>query len=193
MRKIPKSSRSAPSLKVATNDTTIGALTRPREQRTENSEQSARQARDGQNRCASGVSRRPICPICPTAMPETARIRKPPITPIGADWGPAPAGRTARMDWKSQRTRRTQSTAQEAGRACAQGARPARGACRGMAGFARHALVLGSPPAQLRPIGPIRPICPTAMSFWHVADVPGVQGELLPAGAWGSAPHLPIS
>ena len=22
---------------------------------------------------------------------------------------------------------------------------------------------------------------------WHVADVPGVQGELLPAGAWGSA------
>ena len=24
---------------------------------------------------------------------------------------------------------------------------------------------------------------------WHVADVPGVQGELLPAGAWGSAPH----
>ena len=26
--------------------------------------------------------------------------------------------------------------------------------------------------------------------LWHVADVPGVQGELLPAGAWGSAPHL---
>ena len=25
--------------------------------------------------------------------------------------------------------------------------------------------------------------------LWHVADVPGVQGELLPAGAWGSAPH----
>ena len=67
------------------------------------------------------------------------------------------------------------------------------GACRGMAGFARHALVLGSPPAQLRPIGPMRPICPTALSFWHVADVPGVQGELLPAGAWGSAPHPPIS
>ena len=34
---------------------------------------------------------------------------------------------------------------------------------------------------------------PTYMSYrdvlWHVADVPGVQGELLPAGAWGSAPH----
>ena len=29
--------------------------------------------------------------------------------------------------------------------------------------------------------------------LWHVADVPGVQGELLPAGAWGSAPHPPIS
>ena len=28
------------------------------------------------------------------------------------------------------------------------------------------------------------------IAFWHVADVPGVQGELLPAGAWGSAPHL---
>ena len=67
------------------------------------------------------------------------------------------------------------------------------GAWRGMAGFARHALVLGSPPAQLRPIGPIRPICPTALSFWHVADVPGVQGELLPAGAWGSAPHPSIN
>ena len=25
------------------------------------------------------------------------------------------------------------------------------------------------------------------------SDVPGVQGELLPAGAWGSAPHLPIN
>ena len=46
---------------------------------------------------------------------------------------------------------------------------------------------------QLRPISPIRPICPTASSSWHVADVPGVQGELLPAGAWGSAPHLLIS
>ena len=27
-----------------------------------------------------------------------------------------------------------------------------------------------------RPIGPIRPICPTASPMWHVADVPGVQG-----------------
>ena len=26
--------------------------------------------------------------------------------------------------------------------------------------------------------------------LWHVADVPGVQGELLPAGVWGGAPHL---
>ena len=26
------------------------------------------------------------------------------------------------------------------------------------------------------------------IACWHVADVPGVQGELLPAGAWGSAP-----
>ena len=25
---------------------------------------------------------------------------------------------------------------------------------------------------------------------WHVADVPGVQGELLPAGVWGGAPHI---
>ena len=27
-----------------------------------------------------------------------------------------------------------------------------------------------------RPIGPIRPICPTASPMWHVADVPGVRG-----------------
>ena len=26
------------------------------------------------------------------------------------------------------------------------------------------------------------------VACWHVADVPGVQGELLPAGVWGSAP-----
>ena len=32
----------------------------------------------------------------------------------------------------------------------------------------------------------VLPRCP----MWHVADVPGVQGELLPAGVWGSAPHL---
>ena len=25
--------------------------------------------------------------------------------------------------------------------------------------------------------------------LWHVVDVPGVQGELLPAGVWGGAPH----
>ena len=31
--------------------------------------------------------------------------------------------------------------------------------------------------------------------LWHVVDVPGVgvQGELLPARVWGSAPHPPIS
>ncbi len=29
--------------------------------------------------------------------------------------------------------------------------------------------------------------------LWHVADVPGVQGELLPAGAWGSAPPIRLS
>ena len=33
-------------------------------------------------------------------------------------------------------------------------------------------------------------LCGLRVAFWHVADVPGVQGELLPAGAWGSAPHL---
>ena len=38
-----------------------------------------------------------------------------------------------------------------------------------------------------------------AAAFYRVvqlarpSDVPGVQGELLPARAWGSAPHLPIS
>ena len=38
-----------------------------------------------------------------------------------------------------------------------------------------------------------------AAAFYRVvqlarpSDVPGVQGELLPAGAWGSAPHLLIS
>ena len=26
------------------------------------------------------------------------------------------------------------------------------------------------------------------VACWHVADVPGVQGELPPAGVWGSAP-----
>ena len=42
------------------------------------------------------------------------------------------------------------------------------------------------------------PLCFSCLSgsiirrTWRVADVPGVQGELLPAGAWGSAPHLPI-
>ena len=61
-----------------------------------------------------------------------------------------------------------------------------------------------------RLICPIRPICPIAafwqemlecatakalcraassVALWHVADVPGVQGELLPAGVWGGAPR----
>ena len=61
-----------------------------------------------------------------------------------------------------------------------------------------------------RLICPVRPICPIAafwqemlecatakalcraassVALWHVADVPGVQGELLPAGVWGGAPH----
>ena len=57
------------------------------------------------------------------------------------------------------------------------------------------------------PASPASPVSPAGASFWHVVDVPGVQGELLPAGAWGSrgcrenfslpgrgaAPHIPIS
>ena len=39
---------------------------------------------------------------------------------------------------------------------------------------------------------PASPESPVGRAYWHVADVPGVQGELLPAGAWGSAPQ-PIS
>ena len=35
---------------------------------------------------------------------------------------------------------------------------------------------------------PASPESPVGHAYWHVADVPGVQGELLPAGAWGSAP-----
>ena len=98
----------------------------------------------------------------------------------------------ARSD-KPSTAKDTKSTTQGAGRACAQGARPARGPVG--AWRASHAMLWfgGVLRRSRRPICPIRPICPTALSFWHVADVPGVQGELLPAGAWGSAPHLPIS
>ena len=62
-----------------------------------------------------------------------------------------------------------------------------------MAGFARHALGLGNlaakPPSYLSYMS----YSSYRAALWHVADVLGVQGELLPAGVWGSAPHLPIS
>ena len=77
-----------------------------------------------------------------------------------------------------------------AGRACAQGTRPARGPVE--AWRASH--------ATLWFLGVHRRQPPSYMSyrsyrdgFWQVADVPGVQGELLPAGVWGSAPYPPIS
>ena len=43
-----------------------------------------------------------------------------------------------------------------------------------------------------RPYGATGETTIHSFNFWYIADVPGVQGELLPAGAWGSAPHLPI-
>ena len=42
---------------------------------------------------------------------------------------------------------------------------------------------------QNRPCGAMDKAAGPSFAYWHVADVPGVQGELLPAGAWGSAPH----
>ena len=55
------------------------------------------------------------------------QCKEPQITQIWADLGPATAGRTASVFWESQRTQRTQRGGAGAGRACAQGARPARG------------------------------------------------------------------
>ena len=56
-----------------------------------------------------------------------------------------------------------------AGRACAQGTRPARGACRGMAGFARHAL--GSWESSGVSRSPSCPICPMGPTA-KLGDVP---------------------
>ena len=49
-------------------------------------------------------------------------------------------------------------------------------------------------PPPLRLGGSIFPDTPDPLEafvlpVWHVADVPGVQGERLPAGVWGGAPH----
>ena len=62
-----------------------------------------------------------------------------------------------------------------------------------MAGFARHALGLGNLAAKPPSYSSYMSYSSYRAALWHVADVPGVQGELLPAGVWGSAPHLPIS
>ena len=60
---------------------------------------------------------------------------------------------------------------------------------------ASHATLwfLGSPPATAPSYWSYTSYMSYRDVLWHVADVPGVQGELLPAGAWGSAPHPPIS
>ena len=42
---------------------------------------------------------------------------------------------------------------------------------------------------QERPYGATDKAAGLSFAYWHVADVPVVQGELLPAGVWGSAPH----
>ena len=41
---------------------------------------------------------------------------------------------------------------------------------------------------QERPCGATDKAAGPSFAYWHVADVPGVQGELLPAGAGGRAP-----
>ena len=76
----------------------------------------------------------------------------PQISQILADLGPATAGRTASVFGNHRAGQRAKpSTAKEGdaggGPCVRKGARPARRAYRGMAGFARHALVFGSPPA----------------------------------------------
>ena len=103
------------------------------------------------------------------------------------------------------RLRYTKSTSQGAGRACAQGTRPARRACRGVAGFARHAFGFGSLSVEPHRINLPREaihhfVAPQGRSvlrslfsgarqrplsymsyrvgLWHVADVPGVQGTV---------------
>ena len=63
-----------------------------------------------------------------------------------------------------------------------------------MAGFARHALVLGSPVAKPPSYMSYTSYWSYRVVLWHVADVPGVQGErmgvaLPPLPGRGAAPH----
>ena len=76
----------------------------------------------------------------------------------------ASARRTARM-FLSQRTRRTQRARRRGGPCVCARHTSGPGACRGVAGFARHALVLGVHRRSRRPICPIGPICPTASCY----------------------------
>ena len=145
---------------------------------------------------------------------------EPQISQILADLGPATAGRTASVFGNHRAGQRAKpSTAKEGdaggGPCVRKGARPARRAYRGMAGFARHALVFGSPPAP----------APSYMSYasyrdvfnqpslqsanqrarqrplsycvacWHVADVPAGAGGVSPCRGVGQRPtssNLPI-
>ena len=103
--------------------------------------------------------------------------------------------------FRSQRTQRvsqrlTESTARGAGRACAQGARPARRAWRGMAGFARHALVFeessGASPVLYVLYVLLR--CPNVVRCRRAGGAGRTKGRgpATPAGVWGSAPYPSI-
>ena len=75
------------------------------------------------------------------------------------------------MFWESQRTQRTQRRRRWGGPCVRVKRTSGPGACRGMAGFARHALVFGkSSGDSRRPICPIGPIGPTAACSGDAGD-----------------------
>ena len=101
-----------------------------------------------------------------------------------ADWSRLGAGyrrQDCQNNWLSQRTQRTQRRRRWGGPCVRVKRTSGPGACRGMAGFARHALVFGkSSGDSRRPICPIGPIGPTAACSGDAGDSGDTGWRLAP-------------
>ena len=160
----------------------MGALARPREQRTENGEQSARQARDGRGRWEDVEGLPCGADTKNTKDHEDTRRRNRRFRRLEPIRGRLPPA-DCQIDWKlpcrpkgpNLPWLRTRRESDARGGPCVRTRRTSGpGACGSMAGFARHALGKGEP----RPICPIGPIRPTGEPLGTLQTCLRVQGRV---------------